>query len=314
MGLALLRLAGGLVALLIGGDLFVRAAAGLARRLGVPPVAVGMTVVAFGTSTPELVVSFLAAREGHDAIAFGNVVGSNIANVGLLLAASALLRPLAVHRSIVTRDIPMLLLSCGAALALCSGTGRLDRPGGAVLLLLFAVFLYYTVAGSLRARDPFAEEAGVHGGRPLTVPRAAALLAAGLLGTIGGGHLAVTGAVALARAAAVPEGVIALTLVAVGTSLPELAVSVVAARRGESDLAVGNLVGSNLFNLLFILGGAAVLAPLRLPDHGRADLVVMTGFAAVLLPLALTQRRISRAEGGLLLAGYAGYCAWLALR
>ena len=317
---SLLVFAGGLALLLVGSEAFVRGAAALAARLGVAPVIIGMTVVAFGTSTPELVVSVLAARSGSAGIAFGNVVGSNIANIGLLRGITALVRPLVVHRSMVTREIPMMLLACGAGLALApdglhsGGADRLARGDGVALLLFFVVFLYYTIQDARRQRaDVFLEESAA------AVPAAPKdgfalmllLVVGGLAGVVGGGHFLVQGAVDLARGWGVPDTVIGLTLVAVGTSVPELATSLVAARRGHADLALGNIVGSNIYNMLFILGIASSIAPVDVPAGGRIDLLVMTVFSVALLPLARTGHRLSRVEGFVLLAGYAAYTAWL---
>jgi cation:H+ antiporter len=238
----------------------------------------------------------------------------------------ALVRPLVVHPSIVVREIPMLILASVAALALAAdgelggaGADAFARGDGVVLLLLFGVFLYYTLADALRKRasDPFLAEASetAQAKRPGSGWIAVVQLAAGLALLIGGGQATVAGATGIARALQVPEVVIGLTIVAVGTSLPELATSIIAARRNQTDLAVGNLVGSNLFNLLFVLGLSTTFAPAAVPSGGSLDLLVMTAFAVVLLPLAVTGRRtVTRSEGAFLLLAYAGYIAWLALR
>lgn len=322
----LLLLLVGLAILIAGGELLVRGASTLAERLGVAPVIVGMTVVAFGTSTPELVVNLAAAIRGESAIGFGNVVGSNIANVGLLLAITALAYPLVIHRSIVSREIPMMLLASVAAVVLGlnslseGGADRFTRGDGLMLLLLFGVFLYYTLGDAMRQRDSdayfFTPVVTAGGATPSAIPgvRLATLIVGGLLLLVGGGELTVRGALGFAQAMGIPEVIIGLTLVAVGTSLPELATSIIAARRNQTDMAVGNIVGSNIFNLLFIWGLTVTLAPTDLPAGGRIDLLVMTAFAAVLLPMAITQRKLSRLEGGLLGLGYGVYIVWLAMR
>jgi cation:H+ antiporter len=322
--LHLLLLLVGLAILIAGGDLLVRGASVLAGRLGVAPVVVGMTVVAFGTSTPELVVNLAAAIRGDSAIGFGNVVGSNIANVGLLLAITALAYPLVIHRSIVSREIPMMLLASVAAVVLGlnslteGGADRFTRGDGLMLLLLFGVFLYYTLGDALRQSDSdacfVAPATAAKPGGAASAVRLAVLIVSGLLLLVGGGELTVRGALGFAQAVGIPEVIIGLTLVAVGTSLPELATSIIAARRGQTDMAVGNIVGSNIFNLLFIWGLTVTLAPTDLPAGGRIDLLVMTGFAAGLLPMALSQRKLTRLEGGLLAVGYVAYIAWLAMR
>ena len=316
----------GLALLLGGGDLLVRGSSALALRLGVTPSVVGLTVVAFGTSAPELVVCTLAATGGSGSIAFGNVVGSNIANVALLLGATALVAPIAVQGAIVTREIPMMVLAGLSALALgldgaLSG-GELDRfsrGDGAMLLLLFGVFLYYTLAEVFRRRggDPLLEGAEQVPPVPeqARLPRALVQILLGLVGLVVGGHLLIGSARTLALAAGVPEVVVGLTVVAVGTSMPELATSLIAARRGQADLALGNIVGSNIFNVLLILGTTATIRPVEVPPGGWVDLVVNALLAIALLPMAIThRRRITRGEGGFLVLVYAGYLVYQATR
>ncbi len=328
MGWDLLRLAIGLVLLLVGGDLLVRGAAGIARRFGVSPTVVGLTVVAFGTSAPELVVCLVAALDGSPGIAFGNVVGSNIANAGLLLGITALVRPLAVNSTLVAREIPMMVLaSAVTAVLFLDGAlqgGREDallRGDGLVLALLFGVFLYYTAADVVRSRrsDSLLREAAGHEmvgqkeGRG--VPVLVGFVVAGCAGLSIGGDLMVGAASAIARSLGVGDVVIASTIVAVGTSLPELATSVLAARKNEGELALGNIVGSNIFNLLLVLGTTSLVAPVALPAGGGVDLIFMVGLAMVLLPFSLTdQRRITRTEGVVLVAIYVGFTGWQLLR
>lgn len=312
----------GLALLLAAGDILVRGASTLARRLGVSPLVIGLTVVAFGTSAPELAVNVLAALEGSTALSFGNIVGSNIANIALILGCAALIRPLAVQGSVIVREIPMMLLATAAFLImefdrLRGAAEEFDRSDGLLLLLLFGVFLYYTVAEVVRMRgkDPLATqmtEAGTPG-RGRSILLSALLVAGGLAGLIGGARLTVSGAVAIAQALAVPRVVISLTVVAPGTSLPELATSVMAAMRGHADLAVGNVVGSNIFNVLFIMGVTAMIRPVAVPTMGQVDLLVMTAVSVVFLPLAVTGgRRIVRSEGAFLVVLYVGFVVWSA--
>jgi len=317
--LSALLLAIGLALLLGGGELTVRGAAALARELGVSALTVGLTIVAFGTSAPELAVNTLAALEGRVEISFGNVVGSNLANVGLILAIAALVRPLAVQGIVISREIPMMLLATAAAVVITFDRGAadaavFDRSEGALLLLFFGVFVYYTVREALRGRraDPLlAQASGSRSGGPLRSLLSSALVAAlGLVLLTGGGHLTVEGAVGLAEVLGVPSSIIALVLIAVGTSLPELVTSVVASYRGQTDLAVGNIVGSNIFNLLFVLGITASLHPVPVPERGALDIVVMSVLSLALLPLALRYRNISRPEGAALLLAYAAYVGW----
>ena len=311
--------------MLAGGEALVRGAVALAERLGVPTLIVGLTVVAFGTSTPELVVNLIAAFRGNSDVGFGNVVGSNIANLTLLLGITALIRPVLVQNVVVRREVPMMLLTTVAALifaedALLNGReSRFDRDDGLVLLLLFGIYLYYLVVDALsqRSHPPLLPAPAA----PLTLtdatvslPLTLGLIIVGLGMLIGGGQLTVYGATALAQAAGIPDVVIALTIVAVGTSLPELVTCVAAARRGQSDLAIGNLVGSNIYNLTFVFGLTATFDPIRVPAGGIIDLVVMLAVSALVLPLSLTGKSVSRGEGVLLMVLYTGYITWLTLR
>lgn len=315
----------GLAVLIGGGHALVKGASALALRIGVAPILVGLTVVAFGTSTPELVVNVAAALRGNTEIGFGNVVGSNIANIGLLLAVTALIAPLAIHRTLVVREIPMMILACAAALVLGGGPILGDaesgyaRGDGLMLLLLFAVFLYYTIGEAIRQRDdPALLDAPVpevDGGRrtPGSL-RIGVLIVGGLAALILGGELTVQGAVGVATALGLSETVIGLTIVAVGTSLPEFATTLTAARKGQGDLAIGNIVGSNIYNLLLIWGLSVTLEPSPMPPQGALDLLVMTVLSLLLLPMVISQNRLGRIEGAVMLLGYAGYIGWLAVR
>lgn len=310
MWLALQALAG-LAALLLGGESLVRGASALARRLGVSPLAIGLTVVAFGTSAPELVVSLDAALSGANDISVGNVVGSNVANVGLILGLSVLIRPALVEAKLVRVDGPiMIAASLGAALALVDGA--ISRGEGVALLGCLAAYTGFTFWESRRessqVRDEFASAVP---GAPEAAPLAALRVAAGLGLMVVGGHLLVDSAVALTEVWGVGQAAIGLTLVALGTSLPELATSLIAAFRGKGDIAVGNVVGSNLFNILGILGVTALVQPLRMGGITWLDLGVMLGLACALTGMLFVRLRLGRPEGALLLVSYAVYMAWL---
>jgi cation:H+ antiporter len=313
--------AAGLLVLIFGGYLVVAGASALAHRLGVSNLVVGLTVVAFGTSAPELAVNLSAAFSGDSGIAFGNVIGSNIANVGLILGLAAAVRALDIQSELLSRELPMMLLATAAAVAMALDprlSGRpaeYDRVDGLLLLLLFAVFLYGIARAIYRRREADSLLVASSSAAP-TVPRptlaySAAMVALGLGALVAGGHFAVKGAVALSVNAGVSTVVIGATVVAVGTSLPELVTSLVAAVRKEHDIAVGNIVGSNIFNLLFILGMTAAIRPLPLPDSGYRDLVALVVCSLVLWVFALTSdRRIMRWEGLILLLTWAGYVFW----
>lgn len=316
MGEALLLLPG-LLFLLVGGDVLVRGAAGLARAVGVSPLVVGLTVVAFGTSMPEFAVNLTATWTGSAPLSFGNIFGSNLANIGLVVGITALLRPIPLERAIVSREIPMMLLATSAACVMGSdvlsgrGLALYDRSDGLLLLLFFSVFLYYTVREVQRQRRANylleGAESYTHEERAGTL-RGLVLVGAGLAGLVLGGEWTVDGGVALATALGAPEELIGLSVVAVGTSLPELAAGVAAAVRGHLDLAVGNVVGSNVFNLLVVLGTCAFLKPVPVPPGGSADLLALAVFSALLLLVSLSySRRIMRIEGGALLLLYLAY-------
>jgi cation:H+ antiporter len=304
-------LAAGFGLLYVGGEGVVRGAAAIGMRLGITPVMVGLIIVAFGTSAPELAVSIRAALGGHGGLAIGNVVGSNICNIALILGLTALIRPPTVQAQLIRFDVPVMIGSA-AFLILLLIDGTLSRLDGAVLV--FALLIYLTMA----VKQARAERQSVHQkmraalARPSGYTRKRALiLALGLAGLIAGGDLFVRGAVGIAVVLDVPESIIGLSIVALGTSLPELATSVVAALRGHGDIAAGNVIGSNIFNVLSILGITAVLTPLPVEAVTFADLGIMFAIMLVALPLMFTQTKIERWEGGLLLAIYVTYMAWL---
>ena len=316
-----LLLIAGLVVLLAGGEALVRGATGLARSLGVSSMAIGMTVLAFGTSAPELAVNISAAASGRSALTFGNVVGSNIANVGLILGITAIVQTLRIHRTIVTREIPIMLGATALTIFLGSDWilgNKPDRFGwvdGVLLLLAFAAFLFVTVRNALKARkdDRFIHEAEKEHDESVALkPLATVLLtAAGLTGVLLGSDWTVEGATRVAHALGMSQALIGLTIVAIGTSLPELTTTLFAALKGHADLAIGNIVGSNVFNLLFVLGVSATIRAVPVPDpRGRVDLLALAVFSAILLPFAMTQKKLRRAEGTLLLAGYLAFMVW----
>jgi cation:H+ antiporter len=329
----ILFLAGGIALLLVGGDLLVRGSIALANRLGVAPLLVGMTVVAFGTSAPELAFNIAAAVRGSSGLSFGNVIGSNIANIGLILGLSALISPLLVHASVIKRELPVMLgmtvltsvlvmmpwpvegfLGSGA------GLGRIDAV---ILLAGFVVFMWMTLRAALKPGEGDAgfarevRELALEGAAPAPLWRSVLLVVLGLVGLVGGGQLAEMGATGLARAMGWSDEFIGLTVVAIATSLPELATSLMAVRRGQVDIAVGNVVGSNVFNLGLVFGVTALVSPVDLPRLGGESVLVMLFLTVLLVPFSRTKgRTLSRAEGGVLLFFYAlamGYQVWHAV-
>ena len=313
----LLALILGLVALIAGGELLVRGAVAAATRLGISPMIIGVTLVGFGTSTPELVTSIQAALDGVPGIAVGNVIGSNIANVLLILGVAAVLAPVAVKPDAVRRD-SWVMMATGAAAALALlGLGGIGRGVGAVFVVALVVYIVWTYRLDKRdgaSAELHAQEAAQVPATGMALPVALITAAVGLGLTLLGAGWLVDGAVWMARAAGLSEGVIGLTIVAVGTSLPELTAAIVAALRGHSDVAFGNVVGSNIYNVLGILGLTGLVTPLSLPgDITWIDLGLMIAASAALLPVALSGLRISRREGSAFLLLYAGYVGYLML-
>lgn len=304
----------GLVVLVGAAELFVRGASGLAARFGVSPLVVGLTVVAFGTSAPELSVSLSAVWKGSPDLAVGNAVGSNIFNVLFILGLTALISPLIVAQKLVRIDVPIMI---GAAVLLWVMTldgrlGRLEGVGlfaGIVAYVLLAVWSARRESPAVRAEY---DEANPNGHKPIWITML--LLAGGLAGIVLGARWLVQGATGIAASLGVSDLVIGLTIVAAGTSLPEVATSVVAAVRGHRDIAVGNVVGSNIFNVLGILGATSALAPDGLPVASSVlafDIPVMLGVSIACLPVLISGFGISRGEGAALLAGYIAYTGYL---
>ncbi len=310
MLLSILALAAGAVMLYFGAEWLVRGSSGLARALGIPAFAIGLTVVAYGTSAPELIVGILAAWEDRGAIALGNAVGSNIANFGLILGATALIRPTQVQGGLLRREIPALLLTTAAVPALLFD-GVIGRLEGSILVVGAIAWTWLSLRSGRSAQIVSDARAQERRSKPAVL---VAIALGGLVVLLLGGKLLVDGASSIARAFGWSERIIGLTIVAVGTSLPELATSLIAAFRKESALAVGNVVGSNLFNVMMVLGATAVVRPIRssLRD-GAVDLVVLVVMTLAASVMMRTERRIGRLEGGLLAAGYVAFLVALAV-
>lgn len=310
----LLWLIGGLAGLIVGGDLLVRGAVSVAQAMRISPMVIGLTLVGFGTSTPELVTSLQAAFAGSPGIAIGNVVGSNIGNILLILGLAALLRPVAVDPDALRRDGGVML----AATLLCTGLvlwGTLGRAAGVILVVALGSYLLFTILRERRNATPatalYVAEADL-----LPTPTSTRLMwpaimaLAGLVITILGARFLVSGAIGLAGAAGISETVIGLTIVAIGTSTPELVTSLIAVRKGQGDVAFGNIIGSNIFNVLGILGLTALIHPLDVPQQLIGfDIWAMLGATLVMVLFATTGRRIDRREGAFLVAAYAAYIA-----
>ncbi|EFO81731.1 CaCA family Na(+)/Ca(+) antiporter [Oscillochloris trichoides DG-6] len=307
----------GLVLLIAGAELLVRGASRLAGAAGIPPLIIGLTVVAFGTSAPEFAVSAQSALSGQADIALGNVVGSNIFNVLFILGASALIIPLVVQRQLVRLDVP-IMIGASLLLGLLALDGIVNRVDGVILFVLLLAYIAFQVRQGLRESSN-----GADADDQIEKPKGAGqlimnigLIIVGLAMLVVGSGWLVDGAVAIARALGLSELIIGLTIIAAGTSLPEVAASMIAALRGERDIAVGNVVGSNIFNILGILGLTAVIAPSGVavaPAALAFDIPVMIAVMLACLPIFFTEHRIARWEGGLFLGYYVAYTAYLVL-
>ena len=316
MLIASLAILAGLALLVWSADRFVEGSAATAGHFGMPPLLIGMVVVGFGTSAPEMVVSALAASQGNPGLALGNAYGSNITNIALILGITAVIAPIAVHSQVMRKELPILaLVTLAAAWLLFDGElSRLDATG---LLVLFALVLGWSIwSGMRKTDDVFATEMDAElATHPMPIRNAMLWLVVGLVLLIISSRILVWGAVDLATRFGVSDLVIGLTIVAIGTSLPELASSIIAARKGEHDLALGNILGSNLFNTLAVVGIAGSIAPMAVANEVlMRDIPVMVGLTLALFVLGYGFRgpgRINRVEGAGLLAVFVGYTAYL---
>jgi cation:H+ antiporter len=298
---------GGLLGLFLGGDALIRGAVAVADRLRLPKLLVGLTIVGFGTSMPELMVSLKAAQAGAPDVAVGNVVGSNIANILLIAGLGALIRPMATRAGGIRRDVSvMLMVTLG--FAWLAWRGGITQTEGLVMAIALLVYLVFVFVMDRKTAQPAQDVA-----KPMAMPLALGFIAVGLAALIFGADALVRGATNIATDFGIPQAVIGLTLVAVGTSLPELTVTVISAIKGQNALALGNVIGSNIFNILAVLGITAALSPLPIgPDFLKVDIPLMAAAALALWLLVISAPRLGRfaALGGLVV--YGGYMAWLA--
>jgi cation:H+ antiporter len=320
MFLSILFIIIGLAILVYGASLLVGGAVSVSRKAGISPLVIGLTIVAFGTSAPELVVNLVAAAKGTTDVAIGNIIGSNTANILIILGLSATIAAVGVARSTAWKEVPFALLAVmvvyilGNDVLFSEGTSNtLSRGDGFILLSFFAIFMYYIFGMAKEGGEASseAEEMPVYG-----TLRSSAMIAGGLVGLFVGGQLLVTNAVEIARALGMTELLIGLTIVAVGTSLPELATSVLAAKKGQSDIAIGNVVGSNIFNIFWILGLTSVITPVPVSTPALFD-ILFCAFTTVLLFVFIfvgKKYKITRTQGVLLLLIYGGYVSYILLR
>ncbi len=314
---------GGFVLLIKGADWFVDGASAIAKRFKIPSIVIGLTVVAFGTSLPEASVSIASALQGANEVAVSNVVGSNIFNMLVVLGMSAAILPVAVQKSSATKEIPFSLLCTVVLLgALLLGANTADGKttytigliAGIVLLALFAFYMFWQISAALKARKAGLIQDEEEETEIMSAGKALGLIGIGIACIIIGGNFVVEGATAAAEMLGMSQTLIGLTIVAVGTSLPELVTSMVAAKKGESDIALGNVVGSNIFNIIFILGFSAVIAPMTVDMMSVFDTIVALGVTVLGGVFAFTKLKVSRWEGITMVLCYVGYMAYIIMR
>lgn len=316
MILAIVLLLVGFALLVKGADIFVDGSSGIARKLKIPSIVIGLTIVAMGTSAPEAAVSIIAGVRGSNDIAVGNVIGSNMFNLLGVLGIAALIKPVRVDGEIVKKQFPFMLIAT-AVLAFSAfdvkfGNGETDvisRNEAFIMIILLGIFMYSIVTFALNNRKPEDENA-----KPVSLPKSIIFTILGLAGIVGGGELVVNNAKTIAVGLGMSETLAGLTIVAVGTSLPELVTSIVAARKGESDIAVGNVVGSNVFNILFVLAASAAITPMNINAQGLTDLLILLCVSILGYIFCFTNKTVSRVEGGILVAMYGGYMAYAIIR
>jgi cation:H+ antiporter len=319
--LTFLGVVAGIALLILGGALLVRGASAVASGMGVSPMVIGLTIVGFGTSSPELVVNVIGALNGETAIAFGNVVGSNISNLGLVLGSAALLGPIAIRSGIVRKELPLLLLATTMITVMAldqpleGQPSMISRTDSLALLLVFGIFLYIIVLDFLKTRNEDILFAEINQSPMFSSGKSGLLswvmVVAGFGLLFFGGELTIRSGTSLAEQLGVSPTVIGLFVVAIGTSMPELVTSIIAAFKGESDLALGNVIGSNIFNSLMVLPISGTIANIAVPEGGVNDLVVSWVFAAVLVPIFFFSRAtLGRPMGFVFLIAYFSYAVW----
>ncbi len=314
MILNILFLIGGLILILVGANCLTDGSASVAKRWGISDLVIGLTIVALGTSSPELVVSIMSASSGNSGMAIGNVVGSNIFNILMIVGVVAIVRPIKVQKSIMSNEIPLVVLSSLALLFMSedmlfdeASQNIVSRIDGLILLLFFAIFMRYIFSIAKNGEETESEV------KKMSVVKSVIFIVGGLCGLIFGGQLFVDGASGIARSLGASDALIGLTIVACGTSLPELATSVVAAIKGNSGIAIGNVIGSNLFNIFFVLGCSATICPLQLGGITLVDMLTMLGASILFWVFGwfFRERTITRTEGVLMVLAFVAYTIYL---
>ena len=308
----IIYISAGLLMLFAGAEGLIRGSSSLALRVGISPLVVGLTVVAFGTSSPELVVSLKAALEGNGDISLGNVIGSNIANIALILGIAALIRPLKVQAVVIRREIPIMIF-VSLILVLFMINHEIDRIEGIIFFIGIIIYSIVSVLLARKEKSKEIEEEFIEGiaKKPFKIWLAIPFIIIGLALLIYGANLFLEASIEIAKRIGMSQAVIGLTIVAIGTSLPELFTSAVASFKNESDIAIGNVVGSNVFNILLILGVTAMIIPVSAAGITMTDIIVMLVTAVIILPMTWTKFILNRLEGALLLTGYIIYMLYL---
>ena len=309
MAISIILIIIGMALVLWGADRLTDGAVAIAQRMNVPEIVIGLTIVAMGTSMPEFCVSFAGALKGTADLAVGNVVGSNIFNAMLIVGVAAMVAPMSILKSTVKKDIPFAVFASLILFQLCLNN-RITRIEAFVLLIMFAVFMIYTMMGAKNGM-PTASEEEAKKNKSKGLFKDVLYVFAGLAALIVGSNIFVDNATEIARLLGVSEAVIGLTIVAAGTSLPELATSIVAARKGQSAIAIGNVIGSNVFNILFIIGLTGVITPMQIVGLTNIDFAVMLGSMLLLWLMSFTKYTLSRWEGAVLAVLYVVYVGWL---
>lgn len=315
MGLAVLMLLAGFVLLIKGADFFVEGSSSVAKRLRIPSIIIGMTIVAMGTSLPECAVSVTASMSGNNALAVSNAVGSNIFNLMVVCGACALFAPLAVDVGTLKKEFPFSVVCAGLLLGLGYFGMSLGHLDGIVMLILFAAYLAYMVITAVKARRADAQEDKEEDAyKILPVWKCIIFILGGALGIKFGGDFVVDGATVIATGFGLSQNLIGLTIVALGTSLPELVTSIVAAKKNEVDMAVGNVIGSNIFNILLVLGVAGAISPISFIMENIIDIILLMGMSVVVWFMAWTNKKIVKSEGVVMLLMYAAYMVYICIR
>lgn len=320
MILSIVLLLVGFVLLVKGADFFVEGSSSIAKFLKIPAIVIGLTIVAFGTSAPEAAVSIIAGIKGSNDIAVGNVLGSNLFNLLVVLGISAIIKPVKIDSQIIKKEFPFMALATAALLIISFdtvfGNGEanvISRNEALILIMLMGIFLYSIITTALRQRKEndsnSDEEKPKH-----SLPKSILFTLGGLAGIIIGGQFVVDSAEKIALNLGMSETLVGLTIVAVGTSLPELVTSIVAAKKGESDIAIGNVVGSNIFNILFVLAASAAITPMNINSQGLIDMIILMILTIIAYVFCVTKKSVNRVEGVTLTAAYAAYLAYAIIR